>query len=72
MAAVAPSGGAPAPRCAPTAAGQAGAPPPSDESAREALVRWINDGGWLGGGGSVLGQIRIGDGPIYRGKPIYS
>jgi hypothetical protein len=35
-------------------------------------VRRINGGGWLGGGGSVLGQIRIGDGPIYRGKPIYS
>jgi hypothetical protein len=52
--------------------GQAGAPPSSDESAREALVRWINGGGWLGGGGSVLGQIRMGDGPIYRGKHIYS
>jgi hypothetical protein len=53
-------------------AGQEGAPPPSDESAREALVRRINGGGWLGGGGSVLGQIPTGDGPIYRGKPIYS
>jgi hypothetical protein len=32
----APSGGAPAPRCTPVVAGQAGAPPPSVELAREA------------------------------------
>jgi hypothetical protein len=50
-------------------AGQERAPPPSDESAREALVRRINGGGWLEGGGSVLGQIPMGDGPIYRGNP---
>jgi hypothetical protein len=62
----APFCGAPAPRCARTTAGQVGAPPPSDKSTRGALVRWINDGGWLGGGGSMLGQIRTGDGPIYR------
>jgi hypothetical protein len=36
MVAVAPSSGAPAPRCAPTAVG---APPPSDELVQEALVR---------------------------------
>jgi hypothetical protein len=53
-------------------AGQEGASPPSDESAREALVRRNNGGGWLGGGGSVLGQIPMGDGHIYRKKPIYS
>jgi hypothetical protein len=53
----APSDGAPVPRCAPTVVVQVGAPPPSDESAREALAGWINGGGWLGGRGSVLGQI---------------
>jgi hypothetical protein len=56
----APFGGAPAPRCARTMAGQEGAPPPSNKSTRGALVRWINDGG------SMLGQIRTGDDPIYR------
>jgi hypothetical protein len=44
----------------PTAAVQVGAPPPSDDSARDALAGWINDGDLLGGGGSVLGQIHIG------------
>jgi hypothetical protein len=56
----APSGGATAPRCTLAVAEQAGAPPPSDKSTREALTRWINGDGWLGGGGSVLGQIRTG------------
>jgi hypothetical protein len=51
----APSGGALAPRCTPMMVGQAGAPPPSNESARETLARWINGGGWLGGSDSVLG-----------------
>jgi hypothetical protein len=58
-AAGAPSSCAPAPRYAPAAVGQAGAPPPSDELAQEALARWINGGGWLGGGSSMLGQIRM-------------
>jgi hypothetical protein len=46
--------------------GQAGAPSPSKELAREALVRQIIGVGWLGGGDSVLSQIHTGDGPIYR------
>jgi hypothetical protein len=46
------SGDAPAPRTPPVVAVYMGAPPP--------LVWWINDGGWLGGSGSVLGQIRTG------------
>jgi hypothetical protein len=71
-AAGAPFDGTPTPRCALTMVGKAGAPPPSDKLAQEALVRRINGGGWLGGGGSVLGQIRQGDGLIYRGKHIYS
>jgi hypothetical protein len=45
----------------------AGAPPRSGESAQEALTRWINGGGWLGGGSSVLSQIRLGYASIYRG-----
>jgi hypothetical protein len=44
--------------------GRVRAPPPSDESTQESLVRQINDNGWLRGGGSVLGQISTGDGPI--------
>jgi hypothetical protein len=60
----APFGDALAPRCATMMPGRVRAPPPSDESTREALVRQINDNGWLRGGGSVLGQIRTGDGPI--------
>jgi hypothetical protein len=54
------SGGAPSPRTPPAVEVLAGAPPPSDESAWEALTRWINGGGWLGGDGSVLGQICTG------------
>jgi hypothetical protein len=64
----APSSYARAPRYAPAAVGQAGAPRPSDELAQEALARRIDGGGWLGGGGSVLGQIRTGQGTIYRGS----
>jgi hypothetical protein len=71
-AAGAPFSGTPSPRCAPTAAGQARVPSPGDGTAWEALVRQINGGGWLGGGGSVLGQIHMRDGPIYSGNPIYS
>jgi hypothetical protein len=68
-AAGAPFSGTPSPRCAPTAAGQARVPSPGDGTAWEALVRQINGGGWLGGGGSVLGQIHMRDGPIYSGNP---
>jgi hypothetical protein len=49
------SSGTPAPRSAPMAVVQAGAPPSSAESAREALARRIDGGGLLGGGSSVLG-----------------
>jgi hypothetical protein len=44
------SNDASAPRTSLAVAVYAGAPPPSNESVREALTRWINDGGWLGGG----------------------
>jgi hypothetical protein len=40
---------------APTAVEWVGAPPPIAESALEALARWIDGGGLLGGGNSVLG-----------------
>jgi hypothetical protein len=49
------SSGSPAPRSAPPATARVGAPPPSAESAREALARWIDGSGLLGCGGSVLG-----------------
>jgi hypothetical protein len=53
------SSGAPAPRFAPEAEVQAGPPPPSVELAQDASARWIDgDGGLLGGGDSVSGQIR--------------
>jgi hypothetical protein len=51
MAAGAPSDGALAPRCATAASVKAGAPRPSDDSARDALARWMNDGSLLGGNG---------------------
>jgi hypothetical protein len=54
------SGGVPAPRTPLAAAVLAGAPPPINKSAREALTRWFNSGGWLGGSGLVLGQIHMG------------
>jgi hypothetical protein len=50
-AALAASGGAPSPRFARSVAVQAGAPPPSVESVRDASTRWIDDDGLLGGGG---------------------
>jgi hypothetical protein len=53
------SGGAPFDG-APVVTVQVGAPPPSNESVRKALARWINDGAWPGGGGSVLDQVRTG------------
>jgi hypothetical protein len=37
------SSGAPAPRASPAAAMLVGDPPPSDESVRETLVRWLDD-----------------------------
>jgi hypothetical protein len=49
------SNGAPAPRSAPTTVAWAGAPPRSVVSMWEALARWIDDDGLLGGGGSILG-----------------
>jgi hypothetical protein len=49
------SSGSPAPRSAPPATAWVGAPPPSAESAWEALATWINGSGLLGCGGSVLG-----------------
>jgi hypothetical protein len=58
----APFGSALDPRRAPAVVVQTGAPPPSDDSAWDALARWINGGGLLGGSGSALGQIRIGYG----------
>jgi hypothetical protein len=64
MIAGAPSNGALAPRCATAAAVQEGAPRPSDDSARDSLARWMNDGGLLGGSGWVLGQICTGYGAI--------
>jgi hypothetical protein len=51
------SSGTLAPRSALMVAARAGAPPPSAESAWEALVRWIDIGGSLGGDGLVLGYI---------------
>jgi hypothetical protein len=65
-AAGAPSSGALAPRCTPAVVVPVGAPPPSDDLARDALTRWINGGGFLGGGGSVLGQICTGR-PLFIG-----
>jgi hypothetical protein len=41
------SSGAPASGTAPTAVVMAGAPPPSNELAQEALVRWVIECGWL-------------------------
>jgi hypothetical protein len=53
------SSGALAPRFASVAAVWVGAPPPSDESMREALARQINDDGLLGGGSSVSSEIHV-------------
>jgi hypothetical protein len=53
MAAGAASSSALAPRFAPAVMVQAGAPPPSVESVWDALARWINGDGLLGGGGSI-------------------
>jgi hypothetical protein len=39
---------------------QAGTPPPSVESARDASARWIDGGRLLGCGGSVSDQISMG------------
>jgi hypothetical protein len=54
------SGEAPVPRFTPVVVVQAGAPPPSIESVPDASSRRITGSGLLGGGGSVLGQIRMG------------
>jgi hypothetical protein len=53
MAAGARSGDAPAPRVAPAVVVQVGAPPPSDESAQETLVWWLD--GCDGNGEKRLG-----------------
>jgi hypothetical protein len=42
----APSGSAPAPRITPVATVRARAPPPSNESVREAPVKQFDGGGW--------------------------
>jgi hypothetical protein len=60
MAVRAASGGDPAQEMAPTVAVWAGYPPPSVESMQGASARWIDDGGLLGGGGSVGGKIHMG------------
>jgi hypothetical protein len=54
------SGVTSAPRFAPAAAMQVRAPPPSDELAREAPTRRHDDGGLVGNGGYVLGQVCMG------------
>jgi hypothetical protein len=62
-------GSALAPRIAPAMVVQARTPPQSDESVREAPVRWLNGGKGNGERRLGLGSKHTGEGSIYRGVP---
>jgi hypothetical protein len=56
------------PVMAPTVSVMMGVPPPSNELAREAPVRWHNGGDLVGNGSKVSGPILMGYGTIYLGS----
>jgi hypothetical protein len=68
MVVVATSGDAPTPRVAPVVVTQAGAPPPSVESALEFLARRIDGVSSVAMAPRVWAKICMGQGTIYRGS----